>query len=442
MPAFVQVAQHVNLGAGPTTSSTQAYTGNTVAGNMLFAVVTWFTTGVTCSLTDSQGNTWVPIGAAPRFQNNTSSSLAQAFYALNTVGGANTVTFHWSGTGGTFQEFAVAEYSGVNAFDGYDFDGASGWINCVGASAAPASTLSGTAATHDSTELFIAYGGSTNDETWTAGNACTLRTSGSALVALEDKTVTNGTYFPAFTLGASSAWAVGSAMFYQTGVSTFVQEVNHDDGIASGATTDALTFYRNVTAGDLIFAFSLWVSNVTATIADSQGCTWFTPDGRQTQSGEFGQVFYAVAKTTGPMTVTWTYSGAGGTFIGASISEYTGVNTLNAHSVTGASSGTITATPITTTGTDLLLSAFTTAAGHQSWTNGAGYIARSTSSRSTGLQSAFAVAPGTQNATFTLAGPTNWSTWLYAFNFSSGGGGSSLVAPAYIKLQNIQNLNF
>lgn len=86
-----------------------AYVTNNIAENCNIISVNW-TGSVTCTITDSQGNTYQ---AATSAYNITATVFEQIFYAMNIAGGPNTVTMTLSGSGGTFRFLRIHEFTDI-----------------------------------------------------------------------------------------------------------------------------------------------------------------------------------------------------------------------------------------------------------------------------------------------------------------------------------------
>lgn len=106
--AFYQFATTYFANPGGLASKAMSYLNNVIAGNLLFIVVGWETTGTPVTITgtgSALGNTFIalPLIAGP-------THSCQAFYCINAIGGNETFTASFSGTGGTFIQIALAEY--------------------------------------------------------------------------------------------------------------------------------------------------------------------------------------------------------------------------------------------------------------------------------------------------------------------------------------------
>ena len=107
-------------------------------------------------------------------------------------------------------------------------------------------------------------------------------------------------------------------------------------GTPAGAAVNA-PFGANVTQGDLLLAF-LQVTNVTVTsITDGQGNVWSISQNHiQTEVGSPFNIVsaWAFAKATGPCTVTWNMSAAGGGVLFANAVQYHSSNSWASNPVT------------------------------------------------------------------------------------------------------------
>lgn len=92
-----------------TSAATGAFPANVTTGNLIVVCIQLYnSTTLTCTVTDSQGNTYTQVGS---YQNQ-SPFRAAMFYAKNVTGGANTVTVTPSTT--SYTRFIAAEYSGAD----------------------------------------------------------------------------------------------------------------------------------------------------------------------------------------------------------------------------------------------------------------------------------------------------------------------------------------
>jgi hypothetical protein len=194
-PTFVQGN---NIDAGNSgIAGAVAYTSNNTAGNLLVCLARFTNRGGTSYLvTDSQGNTWVPI-----YTNAYSGPIQQlvAAYALNCKGGPNTVTVTNAGGGTGFIRIAIGEWSGIPATA--TVEGPT--ILALTASSTTATTANLT--TVGTQDLIIALGSQVtgNLSAPTVNNGFTVRVDGGTSiesdVTIADKVAAAGTYNATFT---------------------------------------------------------------------------------------------------------------------------------------------------------------------------------------------------------------------------------------------------
>ena len=112
-PAFVQQTIGED-NTGGTGSVSIAYTSNTTAGNMLYAVIGQNSAAAhITTFQDTAGNTWTQV-----FQGSDSSdNTVTTYVAYNCLGGANTVSFSDSGYASTM---VIGEVSGLATAAAYD----------------------------------------------------------------------------------------------------------------------------------------------------------------------------------------------------------------------------------------------------------------------------------------------------------------------------------
>jgi hypothetical protein len=96
--------------------SSSTVTIDTTGANFLIAAVTYFNAATGLTLTDTKGNTWVPL--TPRSTGGGAAGLVQFYYCLNPTVGAGH-GFTWAGTS-AFGSIAVAAYSHVKLASAFD----------------------------------------------------------------------------------------------------------------------------------------------------------------------------------------------------------------------------------------------------------------------------------------------------------------------------------
>jgi hypothetical protein len=144
MVTLLQVQPNVGNSGGASTAAL-AFGSNTTAHSLQVALIQVFPQAeILSSITDTQLNLWNIIAAQPVPTNYD----LYFCYALNTLGGANTVTAHFSGAT-TNVAFCMAEFAGVNALRVADA-GNTG-LNTTAVSSAAIAAIAG--------DLLIGYAG-------------------------------------------------------------------------------------------------------------------------------------------------------------------------------------------------------------------------------------------------------------------------------------------
>ena len=212
-PAFVQKTDNINV-AGTTAAAT--FGGNNTAGNMLFVVAWCDGTGRTLNISDTAGNTWLPVEAA--FTQN-SANTVQAFYVANCKAKVSNIVTATS-NGPTTTGVAAGEYS---------FSGAGATLDqkthAVGVSTSPASGVTG--ATTQAVELIVGYI-LESDGSITAGSGFTLRGVASNFLNFEDQTIiSTGTQQATATI-TSAGWAIGVATFFANTPTSTIAWLNRE----------------------------------------------------------------------------------------------------------------------------------------------------------------------------------------------------------------------
>jgi hypothetical protein len=409
--------QKCNTTGTPATNCT--FTLTNASPNMMFLNAAWYT-NVTLAVADSQGNTWVCL---PRRASPGTSFYVNACFALSIKSGSNTVTLTWSGTGSTFSGAALGEWSGVNAFEDYDYQTNTG--NYYGGTSEATNSNSRTSAKHDSLELAIGYAASASFTSWAAGTGWTLRsTAADVQLGLEDQIVSNGTYTEDFPLGTANEWVAGIAIFFQTDTAQFVQGSDHDDGIAAPAPSDTYAYNVNVVSGQFLIDLYVWVNTPTisqTSKTDSLGNSWTCEAALLMSDGATSsQLCHSFATHSGADTVTATFSGSGASYIGMAHAAFTGVNAIDQDSQqTGTSTAPQSQSATTGQANELLIGWFATAAGFSPWTTTGAWTARATSYRSIGLESQYLQPTGNYNAAFTSVDAV-WASGIITLYESSG----------------------
>lgn len=127
---------------------------NPVAGNTLIAFITNYDADgpfTVSSVTDTIGNTWLPIGSKTIVSSLGGNWAANMYYCVNTTTAANTVTANFSGSA-QYRGIEIFEYSGL---DSSPFDKTSSKPQVDPGTVANAVTSDTTAATTVDNELVL-----------------------------------------------------------------------------------------------------------------------------------------------------------------------------------------------------------------------------------------------------------------------------------------------
>jgi hypothetical protein len=183
------------------TALSLAYTSNNTAGNFLIFAVCASTGANTISgISDTAGNTWVPVNGVGGFAAN-GSTIVQLFYVENCAGGANTVSATINS--GRDSSLLIAEYSGVATSSSLDV-----FQN---------GTTSASVTTTNANDLVFAATSGNKNTAWTAGTGWgdfLNNNADSGSFAIEDQIVTStGTYTATFGGGGGATQAIQIAAF-------------------------------------------------------------------------------------------------------------------------------------------------------------------------------------------------------------------------------------
>jgi hypothetical protein len=311
---FIQSNNTLSTTAGTTTVST-AFSSNVAAGDAI--IVTTMVGGTTTSsVTDTLGNTYTK---AVQTLSGGTDEIA-IFYALNSTGGADTVTAHYAVANG-FATVYIHEYAGVLTSAALD-------KTSSGTGSGTAVSSGATAATTSANELLI--GMATSDHTITAGESgWNIRQNAGGNMSQDDVVSATGAYAATFTQNITGNWAAIIATFKANAVPAGAAY------LSSGTLTCATTSTNQVAA---LPVSSPCTSVITATSGAASGTatlsvTVTNPDTTiiiVTNPAVTVQVgtpvdIYAIGNVTSQKyTVTWGISPSGGV---ASISPLTGTDT-------------------------------------------------------------------------------------------------------------------
>ena len=195
-PALVQKA--ANSSSSSLTTISQAFTNPNTANDAIVVLIgSADTTSTVSSVTDTNNNTYVLAGARTTSGTSIQQSL---YYALNVVGGANTVKVNFSGTA-THPDLRIAEYKNVTGFD-------------VANQASGSSTSASVSLTTTKSNEIVVGGVRTiqNVTGATGGYVNELTTSGGDNL-MDLVIATAGATTPGATLSPSGAWSINALAF-------------------------------------------------------------------------------------------------------------------------------------------------------------------------------------------------------------------------------------
>ena len=205
----IRLVQDASQDAGPTTSSSLAFTSNNTAGNWIAVCIrAGASSSQIFTVSDSQGNTYlqaVQLGVTGDTPNGNSLAI---YYAQNINRGANTVTVSDTVSGSL--RLAIFEYSGVATSNSLDVT-----ASVQGTSTSPNSWSITTTANGD---LLLGVIDTADPETFTAGSGYVAEQlvpaePGTKLLVEDQIQATAGAASASATLGASDPWGALLAAF-------------------------------------------------------------------------------------------------------------------------------------------------------------------------------------------------------------------------------------
>jgi len=229
----------VQANSGPSTiqpsnsSVAVSYLNPQSPGNLNIVAVGWGdTTSSISSITDTQGNTYIPaVGPT-----STTGLQQSIYYAKNIIGGSNKVTVTFS-QAASYPDVRVLEYSGADTTNPLD-------VTAAGTGTGTAAN-SGFATTTSSNELIFGSG-TTGNAFSAAGSGFTSRMINIYGNIAEDKIVTSSGSYNATATTSSSNWVMQMATFRSSGSSSppnpapTVTAISPTSGSASGGTVVSL----------------------------------------------------------------------------------------------------------------------------------------------------------------------------------------------------------
>ena len=227
--AFVQAIG--NAVGGSVSTYSVSFPGNTTAGDVILVGFD-YTGGLTVtSVTDTQGNTFLPVGGQLTSPGGSSSSL---YYAKNIRGGADTVTVTVSAaTGGI--ELYLAEYTGIDAVNPIDVQ--------AGAAGNAGSVSSGNATTTVAGDIIFGY--CLADWSCTAGSGFAARSTYNHNLIEDMVAGAPGSY--AATGTANNGWTMHMVALKPAGGSGVIAPVINSPLTATGTVNTAFSYQITAT---------------------------------------------------------------------------------------------------------------------------------------------------------------------------------------------------
>jgi hypothetical protein len=213
------------------TLMTVPYPSAQTAGNLNIVVVGWNdTTSAVTSITDSEGNTYLPA-VGPTAGTKLTQSI---YYAKNIAAGTNTVSVTFN-VAASYPDVRVLEYSGADQVNPLDVTSAAAGTSLT--------SNSGPASITSPNELI--FGAGTTFNAYTPGSGFTQRVLTNFGDIIEDATVASiGTYSVTAPLHLSAPWVTQMATFRSQGASTptfTVNGISPNSGTANGGTSVMIT---------------------------------------------------------------------------------------------------------------------------------------------------------------------------------------------------------
>lgn len=185
-----------------------AFSGTCAAGELIWIWITWFSTTITITLADNQGNTYTPI-FGPIQDWLSTGNTSEAWYAKNIAGGsAITITVTYSGS------ITGTVYINLSDYDGLDTTSPLDQTNNAATTSTAANGMdSGSKTTLFQNELIVG-GGWSDGSLPTVGTNFLLRSDGTGQTASEDRSVTVlGSYKTTETQAAGTNAIMGMSTF-------------------------------------------------------------------------------------------------------------------------------------------------------------------------------------------------------------------------------------
>jgi hypothetical protein len=266
-----QYVQWTSGDSGGARSET-TYLNSVTTGDLLLAFSHWDNQSLTASITDTAGNTYVPIGGPV---NTGTSSRFQVWYAKNVSGGGAQlgVTVTYSGTTTSISLLDVAEYAGLSTSAPLDvYASATGNGTYESSGPSPLTTASD--------EIIIGlFGFSTYANPYAASGGFTFRNY-DATSLLQDESVTaRGSYTATAVSGAATYWAA-----FVIGLKSAIQpsmalSLNPTSVTGGSTSTGTVTLATAAPAGGTVVTLTssnTGVATVPANVTVTAGATTAT----------------------------------------------------------------------------------------------------------------------------------------------------------------------
>ncbi len=374
-----------------------SFTSNTAAGNAI--VVGASTAGPSISsVVDTQGNAYVQAVA---------SGSNAVWYALNTKGGADTVTANFAASTG-FSLIYIHEYAGLatSALDQTSSESGTG-----------TAVTSGAKTTTQSNELIFGYA-SVDHCVITGSTGFTVRQTAGCNMSEDMIVSVGGTYAATFTQNISSGWVGIMATFKAPAGSSpgigYVQSQSSVSGETASGVSASLA--SNVTAGNTIIVGASTTGPAISSVVDTQGNTYV-----QAVASGGSAIWYAASVKGGSDTVTANFASSTG-FSLIYVHEYAGLAASSPLDQVSSDTGTgvaVTSGAKTTTDANELIFGYASVGDYVS-AGGTGFTTRQTAGGNMS-EDMVVSATGAYAATFTQPQSYPWTGLMASFKAASGG---------------------
>lgn len=392
-------------------SMTAPFASANTASDTIIVSADWWGGGqsVTASLTDTEGNTYVP--APGPLDSMDGNSRIEIWYAKNIKAGANTVTMTLSSPINGGIALAIHEFSGLDLSNPLD--------TTIWNTASGTALTTGSTTTNFAKELLFAFDGGDAGASY-AASPFTGMQSGEADVSEYETVNATGTYSGVMTQSLAYPYVIGMATFKGSG-GTISDKQSDLEGSEYQDVLDT-PFASPNTASDTIVVAADWPSQTaTGTITDTAGNTYAVADGpRNSNDGTSRtEIWYATNIKAGANTVTLTLSSlpAGSSAFVLHSVEYSGINTTAPLDVTSWNTNTSTnldsGSAVTTDSSGDVIFGFGVPVKNVSST-GVGFISRA-NFENTLVEDKTVGSPGSYSTSMTQSSSSAWIMMMAAF---------------------------